>query len=161
MFNLKEMIWTFVFHIINAAVLYFILKRLLFKPVKRFLDARKDRFQALEDELKERQSRVEGIESQYAGKLGQANVEASSIINSARKSAEEIISSAHHSADQEAKDYIETQKNQIELDKRLAMEELRGNVANLSLEIASKILRKNITQEDNQQIIEDFLGRVK
>ena len=161
MFNLREMLWTFIFHIINAVVLYFILKRLLFKPVKKFLDARQARYQAREDELNERQSRVEEAQSQYKGMLEQANIEANSIISNARESADGIIKDAYNEAQLNAKNYIEAQRQQIELDKRLAMEELRDNVAQLSLDIASKIMKKNITKEDNQQIIDDFLSRVK
>ena len=161
MFDFNQFIWTFIFHIINTIILFFILRRFLFKPVKNFLDERENRFKRQVKEIDERQSEIQRLQAEYENKLEQARSEAATIIEQANQLANEHRAAAMEQAKQQLDSMLEQGRKQIEFEKRQAFNLLKSDTAKMAVEIASKILRKNITVEDNQKIIDEFLERVK
>lgn len=161
MFEFDQFIWTFVFHIINAVILFFILRRLLFKPVKKFLDQRENKFRQQVQEIDERQSEIEKLQIEYTKRLEQAKSEAASIIEQANELANEHLRDAKQKAQEQSKAMLERVRKQLESERDQVMDELKADTAKMAIEIASKILQRNINAEDNQKIIEEFLERVR
>jgi len=161
MFNFDQLIWTFVFHIFNAVILFFILRRFIFRPVKKFLDDRENKFKERVREIDERQAEVERLQVDYSQKLEQAKSEAASIVKQANELANEHIKNAKQQAQEQYKSLLERARTQIEYEKKQAFDALREETAKMAVEIASKILQRNISIEDNQKIIDEFLERVK
>lgn len=161
MFDFDQFIWTFIFHIINTIILYFILRRFLFKPVKNFLDEREKRIKRQFEEIDERQLEVQRLQAEYEDKLEQARVEAATIIEQANQLANEHKTAAMEQVKKQLDSMLEQGRRKIEFEKRQAFDLLKSDTAKIAVEIASKILEKNITVEDNQKIIEEFLERVK
>jgi len=161
MLDFNQLIWTFIFHIINIIILYFILRRFLFKPIRNFLNAREEKFKARKAELDERQRKIDEMEALCKQKLEEAKNEAKKIIDKANEGAQDHLREARLQASEQVKLMLERGRKELEAERKLAMEELKTQAAILAVEIASKILEKNITVEDNKRIIEEFLEEVK
>ncbi|KKC30186.1 F0F1 ATP synthase subunit B [Caldanaerobacter subterraneus] len=147
-------IHTFIFTIINLLVLYYILKRLLFKPVTKFLEDRENKIKsALEDADKQREEAY-SLKAQYEAKLQNAENEGKAIIEKAQKEAEEKASEIIKSANKEAESIIEKAKEEAVLEKIKAMHELRAEMSHLIIEAASKVLEKKLPVEDEDLIKE-------
>ncbi len=149
-----------VLHILNIVVLFLVLRALVYRPVKNFLAARSERIasemkaaQDLKQQSEELKAKYEADLSDSAhkgdelihAKMLEADAAADRIIAEAKARAEEIVSDAKMSAQRE--------RQQI-------LEKMRDEVADISVEIAGRILGKEIKAEDNSNIIDQYLEEV-
>ncbi len=156
----KDLIADLVINIGSIIVLFLIVKKLAYKPVKRFMDERTQRVNALKADAeareKEAQEKIERYnvlleESEKAKaqavKVGeqQALEESKLIISNAKDKAQSIVENANKKA-QEKYDS--------------AIEEANDYIVNLTIDASSHLLKREITDEDNKKIVKDFLDSV-
>ncbi len=158
---MKEYIWTFVFQIINIAILYWFLKRLLFKPIKGFLDKRTQSIEAKMEELKRRESEIEENRRQSGEELEKVRQQVKSIMEQAEHAAQERIREAQQQAQRQAETMLARAKHQIEQERQQAIEAFKAQAAELTVDLASKVLQSHITPEQNKAMIQKFLEKVE
>ena len=150
-------IWTWIAFILVLIVL----GKSTWKIIIKGLNARAEKIQ---DDLKEAEKIRETAKKSlaaYREQIDNAKVEASSIIENARIEAnrvrEKIISNAREEA--------EANKNKIMLEVERAKEEIANSVKKQSVDIAvvmaETILKRNVTKEDNQALIDEFINTIK
>ena len=159
-FNLPELAVDLLLNLLNIAILFIIVKLLVYKPVKKFLDDRNEKIkreieeaQKLKDSANETLSKKEELikEGRAEGEAAasemhkKAQEKADNIIKKAKSDAEKIISKANKEADTRKQEIIKSSRNEI---------------ADLSIEIAEKILEREVNAEDNRRIVDDFFGEV-
>ncbi len=150
-----------IFSVINFLVLVLILRIVLYKPVLRMLDARKEEIRNKFKEADEAREEARRLKEQSLQELQQAKAEAQNIINQAgilgNEAKEEII------ADASAKAELITKKAQeeIRLAKEKAMTELRAEIAGIVVQAAEKVLGRIMQPEDQARLIEQFLSNLE
>jgi F-type H+-transporting ATPase subunit b len=97
---------------------------------------------------------------EYAAKLQSAHVEAGTIVEDARRDAERLREEVRQRAKSEADKMIANAQRQIQLETGRALDQIRREAVDLSVMIASKILQRNISKADNEQLIDDALRQV-
>lgn len=141
--------------------LLFILTKFAWKPI---LSAVKSREQKIEDALKEAEKAREEIKKLQADNeklLQQARLEYDNIIKEAREIKEKMISDAKVQAQKEAQKILTSAQESINAQKNAAIAEIKQQVATLSIEIASKILKKELSNPDAQkQLVKQMLEEV-
>ena len=157
----NALIVNFVLHIVNAVILFLILRKLLFKPVKGYLDKRTKVFADQKQDLDDRQEEIERQEAEYKHRMDSTRDEAKKIMDQANERSNEHMEEAKLKAQEQVRAMLERGRKQIESERAKAMEDIKGQAAGLAVEIASKILAREIKKEDHQKIIEDFLERGK
>ena len=157
----NALIVNFGLHIVNAVILFLILRKLLFKPVKGYMDKRTQVFSEQQEELSSRQEEIDSLEAAYRQKMDNTRDEAKSILDQANERANEHIAEAQAKAREQVEGILERGRKQIENERAKAMEDIKGQAADLAVEIASKILAREIKKEDHDKIVEDFLERVR
>ena len=156
--KLPEIAVDILLNIINIVVLFIIVKALVYKPVKKFLDNRKAKIKedtesaqklvdAATDTLLQKdalmeEGRAKG-EKLAAETCKKAQEKADAIIKSAKNEADSMIKKAQAEIDEKREDMIKSSKDDI---------------ADLSVDIAEKILKREISKEDNMKIVEDFFN---
>jgi F-type H+-transporting ATPase subunit b len=149
------------FQVINFLLLLYLLNRFLFKPVLKLLDERESRIRkGLEDaEAAARDRELAKAEREAA--LDEARKEAQAMVARANKIAEdsraEILADAKEQADKVAA----RAREEITAEKDKAMAELRATVADLALEAATRLVRKEMDAPAQRRLVEDFLKEVK
>ncbi|MFP4456777.1 MAG: F0F1 ATP synthase subunit B [Clostridia bacterium] len=146
-----------IFQIINTLILFFVLRKIFFKPVTKFLDERqntiKNKIDRTEEDLKE----AAKLKEEYEQKLREARQEALSIMDSAssqgEKKREEIISQART----EAERIKEKASAEIESEKEQALTYLRDHLAELATSAASVVLEKSLDTESQAHLVDSFL----
>lgn len=142
-------------------LLLFILTKFAWKPI---LSAVKSREQKIEDALKEAEKAREEIKKLQADNeklLQQARLEYDNIIKEAREIKEKMISDAKAQAQKEAQKILTSAHESINAQKNAAIAEIKQQVATLSIEIASKILKKELSNPDAQkQLVKQMLEEV-
>ena len=157
----NALIVNFVLHIVNAVILFLILRKLLFKPVKGYMDKRTQSFEAQKESLDGRQEDIERQEAAYREQMDNTRDEAKKIMDQANERANEHMAEAQQKAREQVEAMMERGRKQIETERAKAMEDIKGQAAGLAVEIASKILAREIKKEDHDKFIDDFLERVK
>ena len=152
---------TIMLHVLNTAVLFVALYFLLYRPVRRFLDRRRQGvLKDIEDArnlkaqadaaLAESRERLNASYSEAISKAAkiqeQAAENAKKIVEAAKEEAERIIQNAHKAADEAIKSNEQA---------------MRDFAASLAVDISAKILGREITDDDNLRLIDDFLKEVK
>lgn len=151
---------TIAWEIINFLVLTVLLGVFLFKPLLQKLDERRETIQADLNEATQSKKKASELADQYEAKLKASREEAQNIVAQAEKRAnerrEEIISEAR----EDAKRIKERAKEEIEQGKRQAISQLRDEVSDISLLIASKFLEQSVDSQLHQKLVEEFIDQL-
>ena len=148
-------------HVVNAAILLVALYFLLYRPVRRYMNNRSSTVaKELQDVLDAQEKlRVEQDEAQQEVQAAQkqaADVVAKSVAQ-AQEQAQHILEDAHSDAELT----LRQARTETEFMRRNARNEMRDEVANLSVELAEKILQREVKQDDHAKLVEDFLKKVE
>ena len=151
----------FIWTILTFLLLLSVLAKFAWKPLLKML---KDREEMIRNSLYD----AEKAQTE----LARLNSEGEEIINKARSEAQEILSQGKASvakmredtlndAKEKAKLITEDAQKQIQVEKEKAIAEIKGEVVNLSLSVAEKLIKKNLSREDNKALIDESLSNVK
>ena len=150
--------WTAVVFII----LLVLLRSLAWKPI---LSAVKDREQSIQDALdaaKKAKEEMALLNAQNEKIMKEARAERDAILKEAREMKENIINEAKNSATVEANKLIENAKSAIQNEKASAMADIKNQVGQLSIEIAEKILTKELADKTAQEaLVNNVIDLVK
>ncbi|MGB9679854.1 MAG: F0F1 ATP synthase subunit B [Thermoanaerobacteraceae bacterium] len=149
-------IWTVFFTILNLLVLYYILKRLLFKPVTDFLEARENKIKASLQDADSQKKQAYELKEKYEGILKNADDEGKAIIERAQKFADEKANKIVEQANKEAAAIMDRAKEEAELEKIKAMHDLRVDISRLVIDAASRVIEKNI-EIDDQKVVDEVI----
>ena len=145
---------------INFLVLLFILWKLLYKPLVAKME---ERTQAIKKSLEEAQAaraEAEQQRQQHAAQIQAALAEAQQIRATAMKEAAEEQRRLVEAARGEAAKLVSTAKAEMEQDIRRARQQLRQEVGDLAVQIAERLIKKSLRDEDHHRIIQEALARV-
>jgi F-type H+-transporting ATPase subunit b len=145
---------------INFLVLLFILWKLLYKPLVAKME---ERTQAIKKSLEEAQAaraEAERQRQQHAAQIQAALAEAQQIRATAMKEAAEEQRRLVEAARGEAAKLVASAKAEMDQDIRRAREQLRQEVGDLAVQIAERLIKKSLRDEDHHRIIQEALARV-
>jgi F-type H+-transporting ATPase subunit b len=147
--------------IVNFLVVLYLLNRFLFRPLLVRMDERSERIRTgLEDAEAAARDR-ELARAERAAALDEARKEAQAMVARATKMAEdsrvEILAAARADAEQ----ITERARQEITAEKERAIAELRGQVADLALDAAGKLIRRQMDTRTQRRLVEEFLAEVK
>ena len=149
--------WTMIFAWINLLILYLFLKKLLFKPVKNMIDSRQKEIDDMYADAENNRADAENMRSEYEEKLAKANEESETIIKSAVRKAqlkeEEILKEANAKAART----LERAEEQVELEKRRAVNEVKDEISDMAIGIASAVIGRDVSADEHRDLIDDFI----
>ena len=157
----KEFWTTLFFTIINILVLYFILKKLLFKPVTNFMDNRTNKIDEALKMAAEAKSKLASMEDEHQRRLKEIKDEGSLLIKDYEKKATEEYTSIIEKAKEESAIMLKNTRAELETEKEQLMSNLKEEVVTLVLETSEKVLDRNVNSEDNRKFIQDLIKEDK
>ena len=150
------MIWT----LLAFAITLYVLNKFAFPQIAAALDRRR---KAIEDSIeaanRAKQEADETLE-EYRARLREAREQAEDIVSRARKAAENLQDETKAQATKQREELMAQARRDIEHETRRALDELRKEVADLTVTATEKITRKSLTPEDHRRLIEDALSEV-
>ncbi len=143
-------------------VLLFLMAKFAWRPI---LNSVRDREQSINDALASAENarkEMQNLKSDNEQLMKEARAERDAILKEARELKEKTIASAAEEAKLKADRIVADAQKSIELEKQSALAELKNQVAELSVEIAEKVVRKELSSKNEQrQMIEKMLGDAK
>jgi len=155
--NVGNAVWTIVIFVIVVIVL----GKFAWGPILSLLKQREDFIHKSLSDAKRDRDDAEARLKEYATRLQSAQAEAVSIIEEARRDAERLRQELRERARTEADTMIKNAERQIDLQTTRALQQIRQEAVDLSVTIASKILQRNISKEDNEKLIADALRQIE
>ena len=147
--NLVSIIpWTFIAQLCNLFIQLYLIKRFLLKPINAVLEHRKE------------MATAEMIKAEYEQNMAEAKEKANALITNAQKSAalqsEEVIQEANR----QAAAIKAKAESDIEQEKKKAVNELKGEIGGMAMEIAGKVIEREISEKDHEKLIDEFISNV-
>lgn len=146
--------WT----LITFLILLFILRKFAWKPI---LGAVSDREEGIKNALasaEKARKEMENLQADNERILREARAEREAMLKEAREIREQTIAKAETEAQEKASKIIEKAQAAIESEKKAAMAELKSHVASLSIEIAEKVVKDELSNKDKQlKLVDDLL----
>jgi F-type H+-transporting ATPase subunit b len=153
--GLGLVVWT----AITFLILLVILRKFAWKPI---LGAVSDREEGIKDALasaEKARAEMENLHADNERILQEARAERENMLKDAREMKNKMIADAKEEAQVQATKMIEQAQAAIESEKKSAMAELKSHVAGLSIDIAEKVVRNELSNKDNQlKLVEEMLG---
>ncbi len=147
-----------IFTIINLLVTYFVLKRFLFKPILKVLENRRVKIERLVTDTEKDRAEAEKQVAEANRMLHQSGREAADILSNAKNQAElqreEILADARR----EASAMVSRADGEIGRLKTSMLNEVRDEVADLSVAIASKVIGKALDEQRQRELVDQFLN---
>jgi F-type H+-transporting ATPase subunit b len=151
----------FIWTILTFLVLVGLLAKFAWRPLLDALEGRRAMIaRSLDDAQKARQE-LERLQRESAEMMRQARVEAEAIISRSRSDAEALREELKQKSRAEAAAIVKNAEKQIQMETARAIQQIRTETVDLSVAIASKILKRQVSKEDHEGLIEDTLKQVE
>ena len=151
----------FIWTILTFLVLLTLLAKFAWKPLLEALEVRQQGIRkALDDALAAKQE-LQRLEQDAAQMMRKARAEAEVLITQSRADADRLREEIRQKAKADAEGIMRNAERQIQLETGRALQQIRSEAVDLSVMIASKIIQRNITKEDNERLIADALKQVE
>ena len=152
--------FTMIFAWINLVILYVFLKKLLFKPVKNMIDSRQKEIDDMYSEAEGAKSSANEMKAQYEEKIASADAESEEILRRAVRRAELREEEILREADKKAARVMERAEEQIELEKKRAVNDVKNEVSSIALGIAEAVIERDIDKNDHDSLIDEFIDKL-
>ena len=152
--------YEFIFQLVNTFLVFFLLKKLLFKPVLGIIEAREKDIR--ENLAQGERAKKEGLtlKSEYEEKLSSAKEQGQEIIKQATLRAEQKEAEIISTAKQEAQSLKEKANKDVEQERQKVMNEIKSDISNIALLAASKVIEKDIDKSKHEELINNFIKEV-
>ena len=148
-----------IINIINIIVLFVIVRGLAYKPVKKFLNARKERVsKELSDAAAARQTAEEEA-LKYKELTEENRARQTEIINEAENAAKQNAAEIIETAKQKAAEINEKALKNAEKERNAQIAAMKGDIADLAFDISRQVLSREVTDEDNMRIADAFFAK--
>ena len=152
--------WTFIIQIINLFIQVYLIKKFLFKPINEILEKRRKLADKTIREAREAQEEADSLKEQYENSLTNAHAQAAQIVSEAQKEAQVKADAMVREAQEEAAGIKARAAADIEQEKKKAINEAKDEIGGLAMDIAGKVVEKEINEADHKKLIEDFINKV-
>lgn len=153
-------VWTLIFTWANLLILFLLMKKFFFKPIKNILKQREDEINSLYEKANSSSTEAEKLKEEYENRLKDAKKEASEIVGNAVKNAAARGNAIVDDAKKEARGILDKAEREIEQEKTAAVNEIKGDISNLAVNIAQKVIEKDLNKEDHEKMIDDIISKM-
>ncbi len=152
--------WTFIATIINLFLTMLLVKKFLFKPINKVLEQRRELSEKELKDARAAKTEADELKAEYESSLSDARAEAAQIIQNAQQEAQRKADQTIRDAEQQASGIRSRAEADIAQEKKKAINEAKDEIGGLAMDIAGKVVEKEIHEEDHRKLIDDFLDHV-
>ena len=151
----------FIWTIATFLVLLFLLSKFAWKPLLQALETRQDMIRKSLDDAEQAKNELQQVQEESNRIVTKARVDADAIIANSRADAAKLQEELRGKARVEADGIIKNAERQIQQQTDRSLAQIREEAVDLSLMVASKLIQRNISKEDNEALIEDTLKQIQ
>ena len=152
--------WTFIAQICNLFIQVLLIKKFLFKPVREILAKRQAKADADIKEAAAAKEEAAAIKSEYEQNMLEAKEKANELLAAAQKNAAEKSDQMIKEASAQAASIKQKAESDIAQERRKAVNELKDEIGSMAMEIAGKVIEREISEKDHEKLIDEFISNV-
>ena len=149
-------IWT----IITFLLLFYVLAKFAWKPLLSMLEQRENLIKDSLENAEKAREELDKLNAESEAIISKARSEAQSILSEGKAAADKIKEDTITKAKDEANKIREDAQHQIQVEKDKAISDIRKEVVDISISVAEKLINKNISEQDNNTLIEESLKKI-
>lgn len=149
-----------VFTIINLLVLYFLMKKFLFKPVNHIIAQREETIKKQFDEASQVRQKAEDMKKEYEESLAKTKEDAARLVQEAKEKARVEYDRIVKSADEEVANKMRKAQETIEEDKQKSIKDMQAQIQNLVVAAATKVVGEQVSPENSRKLYDDFIAEM-
>ena len=153
-------IWHIVITLANLVILFLILKKLLFKPVKKIVDKRQKEIESEYKKAEKTQAEADAIKAEWEGKMATAEAEADKIISDAVERADSRNEVMLYESREKADQIIRKAKAYIERERKDARETIKKEIVDVSQTLSEQIIGREINMDDHRDLIDKAIDKI-
>ncbi|MFV0395717.1 MAG: F0F1 ATP synthase subunit B [Coprobacillaceae bacterium] len=153
-------ITTILVQLAATAVMLFFFKKFLWIPIQEYFAKRAENIESNINEAKQRNEKAKQFVEESEEQSRKAAIEYRDIIGQARQDANGVKDKILQQAQADAKEKIEQASKEIEAEKEAAKADMKEEIVTIAMEVASKVVHKELSAKENQELIEEFIEEV-
>jgi F-type H+-transporting ATPase subunit b len=154
--GLGLMVWTLIVFGVSMLILW----KLAFPPISAALERRQKMIEDSIDTAQRTKDEAEELLAEYRERLKEARAQAEEIVARARKAGESHERESLEAAKQSREDLLEQTRRDIEAETRRAIQEIRNEVADLTVAATERVTRKSLNADDQRRLVEEALSEL-
>ena len=151
----------FIWTIATFLVLLVLLAKFAWKPILQALESRQEMIRKSLDDAEQAKQDLEQVQQESAKIVAQARVEADAIVANSRADGAKLREDLRQKARAEAGEIVKNAEQKIQQERDRALSQIREEAVDVSLMIASKLIQRNLSREDNETLIGDALKQIQ
>jgi F-type H+-transporting ATPase subunit b len=155
-FVLPTWLWTWILF----GIVFFILAKFAWKPLREQLEARENRIRETVEKADQVKTEAEALLDKHREMMDRAKADAQEIINEGREAGERVREEAAEAGKVEAEEIITRARKEIDLEVKKAIDELRRETVDLSLLAASRILERSLEDDDHRKLANQVVDEI-
>ncbi len=152
--------WVLLAQLLNLFIQVMLIKKFLFKPIREVLAKRKAMADAEIADATRAKEEAESLKSEYEASMKQARDKANDILATAQKSAAQQSEEIIREANAQAVSIKSKAERDIEQERRKAVNEIKDEIGDMAMEIAGKVIERELNANDHEKLIDEFINKV-
>ena len=153
-------LWNTLLSLANLVIIFLILKKFLFKPVQKVMAERQSQVDKIYSDADENLSTAKELKQEYEQRLASARQEADSLIKTATQNAQRKSDQIVAEANSQASHVKQKAEAEIARQKKQMLKDVRSEISELAVDIASKVVEREISQKDYDGFVDEFIQNV-
>ena len=154
----KDMLADLIINIANILILFFVTRKLLYKPVKKYLAQRKERAAAAVKEAEDAKAQADAEKAKYEALLADAEAEKAKALEKSAEEARKEAADITARARKQAEDILAEAAADAQAVRDKAANDSRDAITDIALEISGKLMGRAVTDADNRRIVDSFFA---
>ncbi len=151
----------FIWTILTFLLLFGVLAKFAWKPLLQYLESREDTIRQSLDDAERAKEELERLTSEGDAIVAKARSEAQSILTEGKNASQKIKEDTIRETKEQASKLLKKAEEDIRAEKNKAISEIKHEVADLSISVAEKLIKKNLSADENRALIDESLKEVK
>lgn len=152
--------WTFLAQILNLFIQLFLIKKFLFQPISEVLEKRKAMADSVIRDAQIAKRDADSLKAGYEARLIMADTQASQILQNAQKDAAYRSDAILKEAQAQAANLKAKAEAEIRTERKRAVNEIKNEIGSIAMDIAGKVVEREINEEDHKKLIDEFIEHV-
>ena len=152
--------WTLIATLCNLGIQILLIKKFLFKPIREVLAKRQEKADADIRAAETAKAEADSIKTEYEKNMLEAREKAESILDNAQKMANAQSDDILRQANEQAVAIKNKAEQDIALEKRKAVNEIKDEIGSMAMQIAGKVIEREINEQDHTKLIDEFIENI-
>ena len=153
-------LWNTLLSLANLVIIFLILKKFLFKPVQKVMTERQNQVDKIYSDAGESLHSANEMKQEYEQRLASARQEADTLIKTATQNAQRKSDQIVAEANSQASHVKQKAEAEIAQQKKQMLKDVRSEISELAVDIASKVVEREISQKDYDGFVDEFIQNV-